>query len=253
MTKTLHIEEANVSRAWARAFLEMMKPGVVEIMPLIITVTGLANDQPEEIPRIRQALDQALAEKKKSSCQTVASTIFPQSLWNPTKGRAELFGRYLNLLPRLKRHSENRYGLYFERLIAFNGINQLEHIIQTRLNGNRKRSALQAAIFDPTRDHTNQRRRGFPCLQHVVFTPHGCRELAVTGIYATQYLFDKAYGNYLGLCDLGRFVAYELGLQLTQLNCITNIALLGDFSKQSLSNLACQLKNILEGADSDGD
>ena len=35
----------------------------------------------------------------------------------------------------------------------------------------------------------------------------------MTGFYATQYVVERAYGNYLGLCRLGEFMAHEMGLK----------------------------------------
>src|SRR5205807_9872236 len=105
---------------------------------------------------------------------TVASTIFPIAMWNPALPRASLFERYLCALPSLKRFPQNRNGLYFERFIAHGTtqLNQPDFIIKSRLgeNGrspNPRRSMLQAAVLEPPRDLTNQRQRGFPCLQQV--------------------------------------------------------------------------------------
>lgn len=256
MTNTLHIEDNNLSRVWARAFLALMEPGVAEIIPLVVTVKGISNNSSVETPSIRKALDSTLLRNGKYSCQTVASTIFPRSIWNSELPREQLFERYRRILPQLRRYKGNSYGLYFERLIAHGPthVNQIEHVIQTRLRGNRRRSALQAAIFDPTRDHTNQPVRGFPCMQQVAFAPNSQGELAVTGFYATQYIFERAYGNYLGLLDLGLFVAHEIGLRLTQLNCITGIALLGDVHnaeiKGDVKRLAQKLDLILKNDNS---
>jgi len=144
--------------------------------------------------------------------------------------------------------THNRYGLYFERLVAFGPqkINQLDHIIQTYRGGNHRRSALQASIFDPSVDHTNQRQRGFPCMQHVIFAPYGDHELAITGFYATQHLFERAYGNYLGLCNLGRFVAHELDLHLTQMTCVAGVAKIGNVNKGDLRDLWRKLEDIMQ-------
>ena len=150
----------------------------------------------------------------------------------------------------LKYHS-NRNGVYFQRLIAFghelnmqDGVNQLEHVIQTWSGGNHRRSALQAAVFDPRKDHTNQRQRGFPCLQQVAFARIGDNGLAVTGFYATQYMFERAYGNYLGLCRLGHFMAHEMGLRLSQVVCIATPAMRYR-AKGDLAGLAQQVKAAL--------
>lgn len=241
MKQTLHyVEDDNLSVAWARAFRLVTDPGVIEIMPLTVTVTGFAAGIPVETSGVRGILDSALDRVGCASCHTVANTIFPNSLWNPAAGYAELSRRYNALLPRLKHICpSNRYGVYFERMIGhWSGVSQLEHIIETYKKGNHRRSALQAVIFDPCTDHTDQHMRGFPCLHQVSFTPFGDGELAVTGFYANQWLFAKAYGNYLGLCHLGRFVAHELGLELTRLSCIAGRAVTGEgISKQESAAL----------------
>ena len=244
------IVDSNISSAWARAFLKVVEAG--EISPLVVVVEGLDGSAPTEIPKIRSALDREMAEQLGGlSCETVASTIFPTSLWNPEMDRNELYERYRKIYGRVKKHSRNRYGVYFQRLIGFgwdasfdNGVNQLEHIIQTWQRGNRRRSALQAAIVDPRKDHTHQPLRGFPCLQQVAFARDGKDGLSITGFYATQYMFERAYGNYLGLFHLGRFMAREMGLNLTKIVCIATPAVRHQ-SKTSLHGLYKQVKDAL--------
>ena len=243
-----YLVEENLSRAWARAFLGVMERGVEEISPLCVAVEGLDEGRPPEELIIRGALDVALAEHGEFSCRTVANTIFPTGLWIPNLGRERLFERYARILPMLKKaDTRNRNGTYFQRLTSFGpeGKNQLEHVISTYARGNRRRSALQAGLFDPSEDHTNQPLRGFPCLQYVSFAPFDNTKLRVTGVYSTQYLFEKAYGNYLGLYDLGRFMAHELGLELAQLNCIASVAKRGGLPKKSLRGLAAELEALL--------
>lgn len=236
------IRETSISVAWARAFSALMVPGVTEIVPLQVLIE-VSDGHPVELRDVREALDCELRANHQPLIDTVASTIFPISMWNPALSREKLFERYLCVLPSLKKVPQNRNGLYFERFIAYGDkqIRQLEFIIKSRLgeNGrspNLRRSMLQAAVFDPTRDLTNQRQRGFPCLQQVSFAPFGNCELAVHGFYATQYVFQKAYGNYLGLYNLGRFVAHELGLKLTRVACFSGIAELGT-AKARLTSL----------------
>ena len=256
MSKPFYVEDTNLSRAWGQAFLEMTRSGVDEITPLVVIVTGFIDGQPVEIPSIRRALDDTLESKGKFSCQTVASTIFPRSQWNPNLNREILFRRYLRTSPLIrKRDRHNSYGTYFERLIDFGPQhkNQLNHIIETRLiHGNNRRSAMQASIFDPNNDHTDQRQRGFPCMQHVTFAPQGDKGLVVTGFYATQYMFERAYRNYLGLCDLGHFMAHELGRQLTQLTCFTGIALREkSIDQKSIEGLRDHIKRAMNEANLD--
>jgi len=81
-------------------------------------------------------------------------------------------------------------------------------------------------------------------MQHVIFAPYGDHELAITGFYATQHLFERAYGNYLGLCNLGRFVAHELDLRLTQMTCVAGVAKIGKVNKGDLRDLLRKLEDI---------
>ena len=252
MSKTLTIEEDNLSVAWAKSLFSVVNEG--EISPLTVVIRDFSDGEPREVMPIRRLLDDALgADVKGLSCNEVANTIFPKSLWNPKADRHQLYDRYRRIMPRVLRYRLNRYGVYFQRLIAFGhdrayngGVNQLEHIIQTWHGGNHRRSALQAAIFDPRKDHTNQRMRGFPCLQQVAFAPEGSDGLMVTGLYATQYIFERAYGNYLGLCRLGRFMAQEMGRQLTQVSCVASPATAGPKTKGYLHELARVVQEILD-------
>src|SRR5688572_30240702 len=99
--KTLLIEDNNLSRAWARAFVALMKPGVEEIVPLQVTVRDFGDGSALELPSVRRALDDELKAQDEFLCETVAGTIFPHSMWNPALSRDRLFGRYLAALPRL--------------------------------------------------------------------------------------------------------------------------------------------------------
>ncbi|MDE2824071.1 MAG: thymidylate synthase [Chloroflexota bacterium] len=257
MTRTLTIEEDNLSVAWAQALFHVVEAG--EMSPLTVVIRGFSDGEPDEVPAIRHLVDDALGTDAKGlSCHEVANTIFPISLWNPRADRQQLYDRYLRIMPRVLKYPRNRYGVYFQRLIAFGhdttyegGVNQLEHIIQTWHGGNHRKSALQAAIFDPRKDHTNQPVRGFPCLQQVAFAPQGSDGLSLTGFYATQYIFERAYGNYLGLCRLGRFMAQEMGRQLTQVSCVASPAK-RDRTKSYLQEMAREVERILGQLREDG-
>lgn len=230
MSANHHVESSDLSIAWAKAVRPMLaKGGVKEIAPLVVSTTGFENGVVRETTAIRDALDQALLAIGLQSCDTVANTIFPESLWNPAAPRAQLFDRYSNLLPQLKRaSSKNTRGLYFERMITGGSAknpNQLDFVIKTyTARRAARRGALQVAIFDPARDHTGAALAGFPCLQHVTFAPTASG-LSVNAFYATQYAIERAYGNYLGICRLGRFVAHELGMPLVRMTCFTGISL----------------------------
>jgi hypothetical protein len=253
MSKQYVVTGHNLSHVWAAAFLAAWQPGKNDMAPLIVTITGLdEEDGPRENHTIRGAVDDSLLSLgTELSVNTVASTIFPASLWNPRRPRRELYARFDRIWPKVNKCPANRLGHYFRRLTQFDPndthSNQLEYIIKTYLGGNNRRSALQAALLDPARDHTDNHQRGFPCLQQVAFTWLGRREMCVTGFYGLQYLFQRAYGNYLGLCRLGRFMAHEMGLKLTRMTCVASAATLtgGKPGKGALATLAGVVQNAL--------
>src|SRR5438552_4026544 len=129
------VEHKSLSCAWARALLELFSHGTEGIAPLIVSVTGFEDGTVEEDRVIRAAADSALSAACIRSVRTVANTIFPGSMWNPGLTRNNLYARYKRVLPRiLGADSANKYGLYFDRMIAYRPkgasepINQLEHV-----------------------------------------------------------------------------------------------------------------------------
>ena len=255
MSRLYVAKSQHLSVAWAEVFLKLMDRGVTDLSPAVITISEFdEHSLPLQLTDIQTALD-ALNKQK---CRTVANTIFPNSLWTPDgeENALRLYGRYNRIWKTIARCPANNKGVYFRRLTAFQPegvapdhqpVNQLAHVIETyKDRGNHRHSALQASIFDPTRDHTHNRRRGFPCLQQVAFDATD-GNLEVTGFYALQHHVAKAYGNYLGLCWLGRFMANQMGLRLTQVACIASSLKLGDgCSKSGLTPLKQIIENILD-------
>jgi len=251
----LSIVESNLSVAWAKAFLTLMSTGGGQAHPAIISIQGLDSGKPVEDLRIRDRLDGELKRRGESLCGTISGTIFPASMWNPAlpNDADVLFSRYKKAWPGISKCPPNRNGVYFRRLTAFHpentqgvAVNQLEFIINTYRGGNHRKSALQASILDPTRDHTNNRQKGFPCLQQIAFTPLDGGGMSVTGFYATQYQFEKAYGNYLGLYGIGQFMAKQLGLKLTHVICFATVLKLGNPGKGELRALASDVSAVIE-------
>lgn len=237
MTMSEHyIEENNLSVAWARMARTLVENAGSELLPAIVSITGFDQDQrPLEDSAIRNELDARLADRKRQTVETVASTIFPHSYWNSAAPRSQLYQRFLMNLPRLKRlHHLNKNGMYFERMITGGPAkhpNQLEFALSGILKRRSiRRSALQLGIFQPTKDHSRSARMGFPCLQQVTFAP-GTDGLHINAFYAAQYAIERAYGNYLGLARLGAFLAHEMKLRLTRVTCYAGVMHLDDTKK----------------------
>lgn len=257
-TRSVLIDEANLSTAWARAFIDIIDGPGKRIAPLALTIRGFEAGQPVEDPTIREALDGAYAVVGEQEVHTVANTIFPSSVWRFSRSdRHRFYATYLKNVPRyvaLAKAKNNR-GLYFERLIAFGSGpcdgNQLEYMIErfTERKGVRA-SMFQAAIFNPARDHVADAQLGFPCLHSISLVP--CDGgLVVNAFYPTQQIFEKAYGNYLGLCRLGAFMAEQMGLEMRQLSCFIGVEKLDRRAKSSdaLQPLIAACRKHLEAVD----
>jgi len=233
------IDDTNLSRGWSRLLLHVLDGAGTEIAPMIFSLSGFGdNGVVHEDENVRQSLDRLLKQKGKLTVDDVAFTIFPQRLWEMSRGdRTRLFALYRATFPRWQAMNKkaNGRGLYFERMVMYGRGpregNQLEWILsQFNSRTGVRRSMLQATTFDPERDHVASAQLGFPCLQQVSFepTPAG---LVVNAFYATQQIFDKAYGNYLGLAQLGAFMAHEMGQPLARLNVMVGVAKLERITK----------------------
>jgi len=255
-------QATSLSVAWSHAFLEMSTPPEHELAPFLTSIQMGPNGEPSENGDLRQCLDTCLEEAGFQTIDKVAKSIFPHPLWNRAKGdRHKLYADYREFLPDFvaMEPNKNAYGLYFARLTGYaldhktgeeevhlkkgglkQGGNQLEFIISA-LKPKAQRMALQASIYDPVRDQTEARRH-FPCLQHITFVPDFARKtLSLNAFYALQLLFVKAYGNWLGLCRLGAFVASqaEPELRFERLNCYAGIQkMTADSRPQSRNSLS---------------
>lgn len=232
MSKAL-IEEENLSQGWVTVLTRIANGRGLEMCPLVFSLTGF-----DESQQIRLLLDQALRDKRLDGVDTVAGTIFPMGIFQLSKDRFQLYKEYMTVIPRIRKvDTRNNRGTYFERLIAYEGnngekVNQIEFIIQSlQAETNKRRSKLQASTFDPRVDHMDTPYQGFPCLQHVTFYVSENGGLVMNSFYAVQYLFQRAYGNWLGLINLGKFVAHEAGLELERFNCFVGVEKLDNMTK----------------------
>jgi hypothetical protein len=258
------IVEHNLSVAWARVFLGVLDGSISG--SVTVAITGIEKDLLDEDSQIRERLDPVLRELKIPTVAQTALAIVPYKRWlrlgkPPVEKLADYYLK--EMLPRLKALStKNRRGTYFERLVNYSGVrrkngnnevhtvNQLDHVIsiwkrRAEKGGRPRQSALQLACFDPAKDHTGSALAGFPCLQQISLTYGEEGTLEINGYYPTQYVFDRAYGNYLGLCQLGHVIANELGARLTSLTCFTARPELGFGTKSGHAELASFLQQRL--------
>jgi hypothetical protein len=230
----------NISLAWGSVLMRLLEKGPTEVSPLIFCITDFNPDYgPEEDMEVRETLDRYLTTQNKITVDKVAFTIFPREVWELADNDPETFFEDCqNAAPRFRKaHKDNSDGLYFERLMCFGadfkegelGLNQLKEIANIYASGTHRRSALQATTYNPVTDLSGDPYLGFPCLQHVTFAPEN-GGLTMNAFYTYQYLVMKAYGNLIGLADLGMFMANLMGMKFTKLAVTAGVEKL-DFNK----------------------
>lgn len=261
----LVIKSSNLSFAWGQALLRVLDQPIGKCSPLIVTISGFESELPPEDQNVRREVDRSLKAAACNSCDVSGMVIFPYKLWLGRKRLScdefcEVCVR--DLYPRLVAlDRRNHHGTYFTRMMAYEGvrngtpikINQVAEVVD-RLKGDRhfRATGLQMTCFNPAQDHSRQTRLGFPCLQHVGVTYEGDDGIAVTGFYPTQHIFARAYGNYLGLGHLGRFLGFHSKQSLRRITCIATRPLLGSgIRKSSLASLRKVVESQME-AKNDG-
>jgi hypothetical protein len=233
----------------------------------------------EETPAIRKLLDSFLKKHATHTVQpveTVANTIFPQSLYLPKLGagaRPHLYEMYGFAHRVGRRHPANQTGTYFDRLVAWPGqkgvLNQLEEMVRRLKHQMQKRSGRFSSIYeigvwepeieieDVDSDEplelrtfqpgTDTRLMGFPCLSHVSLKLVG-GQLHLSALYRNQHFIRKAYGNLIGLGRLQRFLCSESGATPGELLCLATHADAElnsrDFTRADVEQLVVQCRRL---------
>ena len=260
------IAASNLSLAWAELYTHIDSSSHVP-GPVVLRIDDFPGELPPEDASLVEALNPVLASLGRATIEQTALTIFPFKQWT-RRGRLgirDFTAFYLNeFLPRAKAlNRNNRRGTYFERMIRFTGlgkggdgtprprtVNQLEEVIEfwraARSHEKSPRTtAIQVAIFDPAKDNTRCIFQGFPCLQQVGLILNGVGDLEVTAFYPSQYVVDRAYGNYRGLCQLGVFLAHEIGVRFAALTCFVSHPMLGTVNKSTLQHVRQRVTELL--------
>ena len=248
---------ASLSEAWLLALEQTVASPGGRIAHLMMTVT----EPGPEIPCLRNGVDRELERISEKSVDTVAETIFPRSLyedpgfnWDSTlptdrvrsidKAAHDLYDRYMLILPLLRTDRANSRGTYFSRMISWpgkesGGTNQLVQLINrlrsVNYNGQATNNTLDVDLSADCLDSnaisggaqiyaaTDRRTRAFPCLVHLDFSLLNGR-LHCAAMYRHHYLIKKAYGNFLGLAWLMRFLCQQSGFEIGELVVLAGLA-----------------------------
>jgi len=230
------IETDSVAGAWAQAMSKVLDAPNGAAPPLLVCIRGGDESLPPTGHPAVDAVDAHLETLKRPLTMDTAATIFPHRSWVHS-GRLDAtdFGdrSVTRIFPRIKARMRLRrrtcYGTYFQRLVAYpdetsgsmSSVNQLAYVVgQMKLDKRFRESGLQMSILHPVSDNTRQPQRGFPCLQQIgVSWLDEDDGFALNAFYPTQHLVYRALGNYVGLTQLGGFIADQTCREFRQLNC----------------------------------
>jgi len=256
----IFIHGPNVSVAWVQGL-----EALLELDGETVNFTVAIDAPTTELPAIRGEVDSFIDERRRTKTgiqriSTVANTIFPQSLYVERLGiDAETHLYEMERRSRPVTRRRNSRGNYFERMVAWPGadgqtFNQLDQAI-TRLRrlreaGHQRGNQFEVGLATPADEAIampvavpgrDRQTIGFPCLSHVSLSLQK-GVVHMSALYRNHEFLERAYGNYVGLGRLLRFVAHQSGWPVGELTCVSASVTLGRFSKRSLNDLlkACQ-------------
>ena len=237
------IQADTVSAAWYKAVTATRAVAGHRVFHLIVTIT----DPVAEDEVTRHEVDKLLANLGLQTVETVANTIMPTGLAALCRTHEQLVAKYRGSYGVIQRFPKNSWGTYFGRLVAYPvgserhpaPFDQLAPVIKAlrgeRVIGANYETAIATAedaaepmeIRDPgTLIHHPARGRhgrGGPCLSNVAFQREADQVHAVAH-YRSHYLLERAYGNYLGLGQLVRYVAQQAELEVGRLTVVAGYA-----------------------------
>jgi hypothetical protein len=150
------VEGSNLTEVWLGTAERLLRRGVEQLTHFEARIVGFTANRPDESPAARSALDDALRADGPCDTNATANLIFPEKSWlmarHAKRSTSEFFVRYHDsIAPRLaKQDLRNRYGTYFDRMIAYPApggpMNQLAKLLDNWSKGRRRQSAFQLQI-----------------------------------------------------------------------------------------------------------
>jgi len=241
------ISEKSFQVAWAKAVKELSL-NKWEAWNVIVQI-----DNPELINNDFNILLNEFAKSKNFlPPKHVAHTIFPQSFFTKGISRDKFYRNYSRFFNRPRDNPRSGWGTYFLRMVNYQTkegeIDQLGRIIDN-INNRTKNYKVCYTIIIPYPDKDLNRTRGGPCLNYLTIQPEiinnsTSRVINLLAVYRNHDFTNRTYGNYLGLCNFIKYIAYETKSKVGKLTCVSSHAYFDGYNSELL-NIA---NSILEKA-----
>jgi thymidylate synthase len=184
--------------------------------------------------------------------ETTRNTIFPLA-WarrNPDPAKLAKYYREQYTRDGLLAFKNNERGTYFGRIVAYprgedeapaDQLSETVRKLRDEIAGGRPKSSRYEINIYSEREDTSP--MSFPCLAHLSVHLHE-RRVHLQAVYRNEYLVGRAYGNYLGLAELQRYIARAAGVAVGELMVTIGHAEL-DGSKTAVGELLAELESSI--------
>lgn len=229
------ITKENLSTAWLKAINFLLKQQNSKCNNLVVHIKNPCLT----VPSIDKLYNSFCKKHNIPKYLTVAQFIFPQRLYEIYHGdRQKLFQKYKKVHEIVK----GSWGSYFDQMVEWkesngNKINQLDNIIKKILLRERVwKAAYTIQIANPILH--NNRTMGGPCLIYILIQlESNPKKMSILSIYRNHDFATRAYGNYLGLGYLLRFLSKETGFEMDTLTCVSSHAFIENKYRKDLKKL----------------
>jgi len=244
MNRPIVVCEDSFQIAWAKAILALNGHNWVAWNVLIqIDCPELYNKETDDL------LNNFAKRQKLIPPKHVAHTIFPQTFLKKDISRDRIYEKYWRFFKISRKMPHSGWGTYFERMIKYStpkgDVDQLGSIIDNIKSRTINYGASYTIVIPyPHRDLNKL--MGAPCLNYItiqVETKEPTKEKTVNllAVYRNHDFTERAYGNYLGLCNLIKYISQETGSLLGTLTCVSSHA----FVPKNRQELTAIANNIL--------
>lgn len=222
-----YIAAPNLSGAWLDVARFMSAVPGKKSVHLLVRISDPNTEDltiRSEAEELIESWNRAHPTKHMQAIDTTRNTMFPAAFARRTSGPEHL-GRYYRERygkDGLRGFELNKRGIYFGRLVAYprsdtESADQLSDTVrklqQELKTGSNKSSRYELNVYNERLDRSPM---SFPCLAHLSVHLHD-RKLHAQAIYRNEYVVARAYGNYLGLSQLQRYIADSVDIPTGEL------------------------------------
>lgn len=226
MNPPIVIQAVDCASAWAEAILAL-KVHSWDAWNMVVTISQPCLENPDAFGCMT-----AFAQKHGLIIpKQVLHTIFPKQFYKAPHTKERMYRYYNKYYKWTRKLPHSGWGTYFKRMISYNTkdgreYDQLDSIIK-HINSRQKNYKAAHFMIIPQVGKESNRLMGAPCLNYVAVQVDGdvnCRNISLLAVYRNHDYRERTYGNYLGLCELLKYICQETGSSVGQVTCVSSHA-----------------------------